>query len=124
MVFVSAGCPLSGDGPEIGATGEVTPTVLNTDVGTEVNWLIVVASTASKVVDAFAAGDPLVILMTTRPTTITSTTPTAIQVKRPAGRPPFAGVCAFLLAVALATMLLFAVYTYKLSGHISNRRFG
>ena len=108
-VLTSAGCPLSGDGAVIGATGEVTPTVLNTDAGTEDNWLMVVASTASKVVDAFAAGEPLVILMTTRPITITRTTPTAIQVKRPAGRPPFAGDWAFLLAGDFATMLLIAV---------------
>jgi len=107
--LTSAGCPLSGEGAEIGATGEVIPTVLNTDSGTEEIWLIVVASTGSKVVEAFAAGDPLVILIATRPTTITRTTPTAIQVKRPAGRPPFAGVWAFLLAGDFATMLLIAV---------------
>ena len=84
---------------------------------------MVVASTDWKVFEAVDAGEPLVILMTTRPTTITRTTPTAIQVKRPAGRPPFAGVWVFLLAGDFATMLLFAVYLYKLSGHISNRRF-
>jgi hypothetical protein len=106
---VSAGCPLSGDGAVIGATGELTPTVLNTESGTEDIWLMVVASTDSKVDEAFAAGDPLVIFITTRPTTITRTTPTAIHVKSPAGRPPFAGVWAFLLAGDFATMLLIAV---------------
>ena len=62
------------------------PTVSKTEAGTFVTWLTVAASVAWKL-DSLGDEDPLVTLMMTSVATTTTTSPTAIQVNRPAGRP-------------------------------------
>jgi len=83
-----------------GAAPEVTPTLLKTDAGIVVNC-DTIADDVGVSEPVFDEALPLVTLTTTSAATTTRTTPTAIQVKRPAGRP--ADVCC---DGEVATMLL------------------
>jgi hypothetical protein len=91
--------------------GEVIPTVLKTEAGTDVSWATVVGLAACQFDEALA-GDPLPLatLMMTRAATTTTTRPTASHVNSPAGRPPRAGLRAalgrWLVGFFVATVLL------------------
>jgi hypothetical protein len=79
-----------------GATGVVTPTALKTDAGTLVSSLTMAGLVAWKPALPLGSVEPPVNLMITSPATTSTTSPTASQVKRPAGRPPRALTGAFL----------------------------
>jgi hypothetical protein len=102
-VAVSAGCPLRTSGGVTRATGDVTPTVLKTDMGTWVTSATVVGSAGWNPVELVLGVVPPVTLMMTSTTTTTTTSPMASQVKSPAGRPPLTGA---LLGPPLVGVLL------------------
>src|ERR1700691_6222489 len=92
--------------------GEVTPTELKTDAGTVVSSVSTAELTGTNVVLPGVVGPlPLATLTMTRATTTITTSPTAIQVNSPAGRPPRAGAFFFgagrcFEAICFATMFL------------------
>src|SRR5665213_417895 len=79
--------------------------VSKTEEAMPVTSVAVVASVATHVPELVEVGPPLTTLTMTRAATMTTTTPTATQVKSPAGRPLEAGVDLGAETV-LATMLL------------------